>query len=165
MQKEKNRRELLVMLRGFAFWIGSGFLLLNYVLGFWSVKNNDMAPNLQYGDLLMYSRLNTDIEQNDLIIYKQDNELYCGKVVLTPGGSVNIDEQNNLHFSSLPSCFLNEEIPAYESAIRYPQKAESNQYFVLSYDLQNGKDSRCFGLIEKNQIEGKVLLALLVFGL
>jgi signal peptidase I len=165
MQKEKSKRELFSILASFGFWILFAVLLFHYVLGLWMVNTQDMAPTFHYGDLLLYTRFDQDIDTDDLIVYQQDGVLYCGKVVLAQNGTVLSNEKEMLEFSSLPSCFLSKEIPAYESAVSYPLQAKSGQYFVLSYDLENGKDSRMFGLIDQNQIKGKVLLALLVFGL
>jgi len=47
--------------------------------------------------------------------------------------------------------------PKYEDYVEYPLKLQEDEYFILC-DYRNGaRDSRYFGAVKKNEIEGKVI--------
>ena len=47
-----------------------------------------------------------------------------------------------------------------ESNVKYPIKLKDGQYFILNDFRENKNDSRTFGVIEQEQVKGKLLFLL-----
>ena len=73
--------------------IGILYLLFGCIFGITTVKNEDMAPRISAGDLVLYYRLDKQPLAGDIIICKKNGKQYVDRVIAKGGDSVEITEQ------------------------------------------------------------------------
>ena len=102
-----------------------------------------------------------EYRQDDVITYRAENERHVGRIVASGGDVVDMDEDGRL--------FVNEvqrtgEIlyPSYarETGIQYPFNVPEGSVFVMGDYRTQTLDSRDFGAIDMNDVEGKVITIL-----
>lgn len=120
-----------------------------------------MFPALKDGDLMVVFRMQEEYRQDDVITYRAENERHVGRIVASGGDVVDMDEDGRL--------FVNEvqrtgEIlyPSYarETGIQYPFNVPEGSVFVMGDYRTQTLDSRDFGAIDMNDVEGKVITIL-----
>ena len=142
-------------------------VLFGFIFGLTSMKNDDMSPRISAGDLMLYYRLERNLNIQDVIVFQKDGKQYTGRIIAQNGDSVEITNQAQLVINGSP--VLENEIyystPKYESQVQYPVTLTEDQYFILCDYREGAKDSRYFGPVEKNEIKGKVITVLRRSGL
>ena len=166
-------------------------ILNSYVFAFSGVSGQSMNDTLNHGDFLLVEKISyyTNIpEKGDIVIFLKgetnetlfdqfsttledynlkihgevrENRL-VKRVVGLPGDIITIN--NN-------QVYVNDEMLKIESSIEptttrsidFPLTVPDNQVFVLGDNRPNSNDSRTFGCVDVNSIEGKVLLRLWPF--
>jgi len=166
-------------------------ILNSYVFAFSGVSGQSMNNTLNNGDFLLVEKISyyTNMpEKGDIVIFLkgETNETLLDqfsttladynlkihgevrenrlvkRVVGLPGDIITI--HNN-------QVYVNDEMLAIESSIEptttrsivFPLTVPENQVFVLGDNRPNSNDSRTFGCVDVNSIEGKVLLRLWPF--
>ncbi len=159
----KNAGWFLLYLVIFLFVI---WLLFFKIIGITHMPSSDMEPRIDAGDLLIFFRMDKKPKFREVILYEMDTEkngkktLLVGRVVATPGDTVDINESNLLVVNG---NVINESedylkiTPKRGDKVTYPIKLEEGQYFVLSDDRMNGMDSRYFGPVTKKDILGTII--------
>ncbi|SRR5690554_5502242 len=160
----KVRANKLVLRHGYfqliiriIFIVIVGYLIFTQVFLITRVTGNDMFPALKDGDLAIAFRLNKDYVKNDVISYKIDNDRRIGRVIARDGDVVNIDENGTLYVNG---TVQSGEIlyPTYvKEGLDYPYRLEKDSVFVLGDYRTKSEDSRDFGSIHKDDIEGKII--------
>jgi len=166
-------------------------ILNSYVFAFSGVSGQSMNDTLNHGDFLLVEKISyyTNIpEKGDIVIFLKgetnetlfdqfsttledynlkihgevrENRL-VKRVVGLPGDIITIN--NN-------QVYVNDEMLKIESSIEptttrsidFPLTVPDNQVFVLGDNRPNSNDSRTFGCVDVNSIEGKVLFRLWPF--
>lgn len=122
------------------------FLFNKYVFGIYIVKSIDYKSiNINPHDFLIYYKLENDYQNNDIVFY--NNTIYRvvgtnGQVINNKGNRIYID--NDISFESV------------EYNYEYPYTIKENELFLIN----NINDSKNFGLIDKNNISGKLIFRL-----
>ena len=75
--------------------IGILYLLFGCIFGITTVKNEDMAPRISAGDLVLYYRLDKQPLAGDIIICNKNGKQYVDRVIAKGGDSVEITEGRN----------------------------------------------------------------------
>ena len=57
------------------------------------MANDDMAPRISAGDLLLYYRLANDWATGDVMVFEKDGEQYVGRIVAHGGDTVEVTDQ------------------------------------------------------------------------
>ena len=137
-------------------------VLFGLVFGVGLVSGSSMNPLFQNKDIVLYTRAG-NFSRYDVVILQADGTLihkYVKRVIGVPGDVVNIDENG----ISINGEFLEESYTAgltqANGAGQYPMTLEEGEYFVLGDNRESSRDSRNFGAIKDNQIEGKVIAVL-----
>lgn len=153
-----SRLVLLVLL----FWI-----LFGVIFGIKPMPNEDMAPRISAGDLMLFYRLDKKLSNSDVVVFKKDGKWYTGRIVARGGDSVEITEDSELKVNG--SIVIENDIyyktPRYETEIEYPLMLADDQYFILCDYREGAKDSRYFGAVSKKEIKGKVITVIRRSGL
>lgn len=139
-------------------------ITFTFVIGVTTQDSDSMSPNIKFHDTIVYSRINSDFTLRDVVVYKYNGELYIGRLVGTPN--------NEIYVSQSGSVFQNNYL-VYEDNIYTSDNSNSdykvtlgeNQYYVLCDNREFHTDSRDFGVIDKSQIVGVVILDVRRFGL
>lgn len=158
-KQRKIRQEWRWFLIRLLILIGILYVLFGCLFGITTIKNEDMAPRMSAGDVVLYYRLDKNPVAGDVVIYQKDAQKYAGRIVAKGGDSVEITEEATVKVND--SIVLEQNIfyqtPQYESEVNYPVQLQENQYFVLGDYREGATDSRYFGAIDTREIKGKVI--------
>ena len=157
------RRGYLSLLLRIAVLAAALGLFFSMVCMLWRVQGQDMVPAVRDGDLLLAWRMGKDFGRGDVVVYQAEGQRRVGRVAALGGDAVEITEDGKL--------LVNNAIQS--ESIYYPTQTEQGE---LSLSLPEGslyilgdyrtacRDSRDFGPVPAESIEGKVIGLLRVRG-
>lgn len=137
------------------------YLLFSYIFGIAIMKNNDMFPRINPTDLIFYYRLDKSYQAGDVVVYNIDGEKSISRLVAIGGDEIDIGENGLIINGSVQSetdIFYNTGI--YEDGIDFPIKLKEGEVFLLGDRRIGAKDSRYFGPLKLDDLEGKVFVLL-----
>ena len=132
---------------------GSAVLICLFLACPYAVHGNRMFPKLRDGDCAVVLKVG-GFERGDVISYKKDGVRYFSRVIAMSGDSVSIGEDG----FRINGCVPSEEIfyvTEADELIDY--ELGPDEVFVLNDYRSNQSDSREFGKLKLNEIEGKVV--------
>ncbi len=143
-----------------------------FVLGLRRVDGVSMYPNLHDGDIIALYKLEYlthKPERGDIVVFKhQQGEHYVKRVIALPGETIAIKNgkvyiNGNLLDESkyLPSGVYTSQGNFLIEGLDY--KIPNNEYFCMGDNRLNSTDSRDFGPVSIELIEGKVVGVLFPF--
>ena len=134
-------------------------LLLGFAFGVTPMANDDMAPRISAGDLLLYYRLADDWANGDVMVFEKDGEQYVGRIVARGGDTVEVTDQATLVVNG--STVLENDIyyttPKYDDGPTYPITLAGDEFFILCDYREGARDSRYFGPVKASEVKGKVI--------
>ena len=134
-------------------------ILFGVVFGLTPMANADMQPAVCAGDLMLYYRLDKNLNSDDVVVFQKEDIQYTGRIVAVPGDVVEITDESDLMVNK--STVMEDNIfyttPAYDSEVEYPLALKEDQYFILCDNREGAKDSRSFGVVDTSEIKGKVI--------
>ena len=153
-------------------WIRFGFkivilivvtwLIFGVFIGLYRVNGIAMAGRIEDGDLVLFSRTESEYHVGDAIVFTHDGKEYVSSVLATGGDLVEIDEVGRLYVNKIrvseDKIYNLEE--GEKPKISLPYRVPTNSYFVLNKNLEAVEDSRSFGAIFRNEIKGKAMTIL-----
>ena len=123
------------------------------------MANADMQPAVCAGDLMLYYRLDKNLNSDDVVVFQKEGIQYTGRIVAVPGDVVEITDESELMVNK--NTVMEDNIfyttPAYDSEVEYPLALKEDQYFILCDNREGAKDSRSFGVVDTSEIKGKVI--------
>ena len=129
---------------------------LTFVFGVFRLNGNAMYPALKDGDLCVTYRLEA-YRSDDVVAYRADGQIRFGRIVGMAGDTVDGDEQglmvNGVHRSEeifYPTQML-------ETGLKLPYTLEEGECLVLNDYREDLGDSRTYGPIREDDLEGKVI--------
>ena len=144
-----------------------GYLILQYVLGFYYLRGNYMFPAMRDGDFLITYKLEEAV-LNDVVVYnvKEKGEMQkrVGRLIAKAGDIVSFNEDGELLVNGYTPSeeIFYASLPDSKSDIEYPYTVPKGEVFILN-DYRSGandsfKDSRDYSSISVSELDGKVLL-------
>ena len=134
-------------------------ILFGVVFGLTPMANADMQPAVCAGDLMLYYRLDKNLNSDDVVVFQKEGIQYAGRIVAVPGDVVEITDESELMVNK--NTVMEDNIfyttPAYDSEVEYPLALKEDQYFILCDNREGAKDSRSFGVVDTSEIKGKVI--------
>lgn len=116
-----------------------------------------MFPAIKDGDLVLAYRLQQTYAKGDVVVYRRENAVYLGRIAAGGNDVVMLDDSGSLLVNGSAQ---NGEIlyPTYarENTV-YPLRVQEGMVFVLGDYRTQTQDSRDFGPIPLNDIQGKVI--------
>jgi len=163
----RNRRKALYIRKGYislfirvALIAVVGYILFTQVFLITQAKGNDMFPAIKDGDLIIAFRLQKDYVKNDIVVYQVGDITYLGRIVARGDDVINHDEETTL----LVNGTVQRGEIVYPTLIKdgldYPQYIMEGNTFILGDHRIQALDSRDFGQIPLEQIEGKIITIL-----
>jgi len=137
-----------------------GYILITQVFLITQVSGNAMFPALKDGDLVIAFRMQETYAKNDVIVYTVDGKTYFGRIVALQTDALIMDETGTLLVNG---AVQSGEImyPTYaKEGITYPYGVPEGHVFVLGDYRTQTEDSRDFGAIPLENVEGKVITIL-----
>lgn len=138
-----------------------GWALLNYVIWVEVCHTNDMYPALRDGDLVITYRLQPFLYGN-VVSYEHKGQRYLARIVGLPGDEVDIDTEGHYSINgNMPyeTVYYETRSPE-DSPVTYPYTVREGEIFVLNDMRDVMKDSREFGAIREEDVDGSVALLL-----
>lgn len=132
------------------------FLILQFVIGIHFYYGNNMAPALNDGSLVITYKLDKNM-YSDLVVYYEYNDIkQFGRICGVPGDIINITEEGKYIINGnipLENVFYN-TFPD-TGGLTYPYTVPEGSYFIMNDYRENTNDSRKFGAIPVENIEGQ----------
>ncbi len=163
----KRRRNIIAVKNGFLqlllrliFIITVTYLIFTQVFLITIVKGNGMFPALKDGDLAIVFRLHQKYSKQDVVSYKVNDNRYMGRIIAREGDIVKMDDGGTLFVNGTPQSG---EIlyPTYaKDGISYPYTILEDSVFIFGDYRTQTEDSRDFGSMSMDDVEGKVITIL-----
>ena len=164
MLKRKNKvaakRDYIQLFTRLIFVVVAGYLIFTQVFLITRIEGNGMFPAIKDGDLAIAFRLQQDYLRNDVISYKENNERYASRIIAREGDVISIDDSGTLLING---TLQSGEIifPTYaKEETQYPYRVPEDTFYVLGDYRTQTEDSRDFGPIPIEEVEGKVITIL-----
>ena len=140
---KNHKKEILFLLIKIILIVIVLFIIKKYIFGLYIVKSiNYKNININPNDFLIYYKLQKEYNNNDIVFYK--NKIYRvvgskGQIINKKNNKFYID--NDIYFDSILYNF------------EYPYTIKDNELFLIS----DNNDSRTYGCINKDNIDGKLI--------
>lgn len=147
----------VLLIAGVAYLIFTQAFLLRQVNGM------DMFPSLKDGDLAIVFRMQKEYVKNDVITYQTKDGPRFGRIIAREGDVVTMNSSGSLQVNGTTQSG---EIlyPTYPvegvDDIKYPYRVPQGCVFVLGDYRTNAKDSRTYGPVSMEDVDGKVITIL-----
>lgn len=138
------------------FWI-----LLEFVFGLAVQKGEDMYPRIRDGDLMVFYRLQQDYHIGDVVTFSRDGIRRTGRIVAQGGDTVDINKEGQLLVNGNiqeEEIFYPTEKVGEEDSL--PCELAEEEVYLLSDFRTNGTDSRQYGPVKSEELDGKVITIL-----
>lgn len=131
--------------------------LFSAVLGVAVVDTDAMAPVAGYGDIALFTRGARDVAPGDVVVFTHDGRRYLGRVVAGVGAMVEVTDDGGLRLDgNLQDALYGRATGPVEGGPAYPVSLAADEYFVLADNRASGQDSRLFGPVGRDDIQGTV---------
>lgn len=134
------------------------WITLTQIFGLGKMFGESMYPRLRDGDLFLYYRLQREYRIGDVVLFEQNGIEYVGRIVAMGGDTVNINHADKLIVNG---GVQSEEIFYPTSSdgaqIQLPYEVEEDSVFLLCDFRTNGTDSRSYGAVPIQELDGKII--------
>ncbi len=134
-----------------------GWVLLTQVLLVTQANGNEMFPAVKDGDLVVAFRLQGDYVKNDVVVYKAEGKTKVGRVVARETDVVMLDDSGSLLVNGTAQTGEIVFSTYAKEGIEYPYIVPKGCVFILCDYRTNGTDSRDYGAISLDDVDGKVI--------
>ena len=139
-------------------------VVFRFIAGIHICHTNCAYPTIRDGELILTYRL-ADLKQGTMIVYRRDGEVKFGRVIAFSRDKVNIFND----FISVNDYGISENAvyptSPEGSAISYPYQVPENCVFVLNDFRSDISDSRTYGGIPLEDVEGAVVFTMRMRGI
>ena len=154
-----QKEEIIIFFERLVFLAALVYIIFGVIFGITPMKNKDMSPKINAGDLMLFYRLENNFSIRDVVIFEKDGVSYTGRIIAKDGDTVEItnEAEVKVNGSLLAENDIYYSTPMYDNNVSYPVTLRENQYFILCDYREGAKDSRYFGAVEMEEIKGKVI--------
>ena len=153
------KKRLMYLAGKTALLVAVIWIVANYMFGVVQVPDAGMYPKLMAGDLLFYSRMEKQYYIGDVVSADADGTEYILRVVAQGEDTVDFSEDGFLLVNGQVQTeeIMQESYPLEGSDITYPYTVPQGSLFLLGDARTECIDSRMFGAVTKEQINGKII--------
>ena len=152
-----TRRDYLSLLGKAAAMVLAGWIIFTQVFMFTQCLGMGMFPAIEDGDLVLVYRLQKEYEKGDVVTYTHNGETLIGRIVARETDVVNMNDSGTLQINGTNQ---GGEImyPTYaKPGTEYPFRVPEDTLYLLGDYRTQSEDSRDFGPIPLDDIQGKVI--------
>ena len=132
-------------------------LLRLYVVTLVRVDGNSMYPTFNNGDILLENKFDKSYERFNVIVFRHNNSKLVKRIIGLPGDSVEIkDNKLYINGEQINEGYEHLNTEDYSLKDKGIEKIPEGKYFVLGDNRTNSLDSRFFGLISEDDIDGVI---------
>lgn len=154
-------RDIRAFLTKLAAILLIGWLLSGFIFGITVMEGEDMYPRIRDGDVLLFYRLQREYHIGDVATFTRDGRRYTGRIAAQGGDTVDITEEGQLLVNG---SVQDEEIfyptETLNSGVEFPCEIPGGSVFLLCDFRTNGIDSRSYGPVDRDELDGKVMTIL-----
>ncbi len=136
-------------------------VLCQLVFGVCIVQDNAMSPSVETRDFLIYYRWSKAYDYGDVLVYTKDGKKRVGRMVGKSHDAIGIVDgclyRNDTRVLE-ENCFG--ENVLFEEGVSFPLRVSNDGVFVLGDHRGNVKDSRVYGSISNQDVNGVVLFVI-----
>lgn len=136
------------------------WLMFTQVFLLTQASGNGMFPAIKDGDLIIAFRLQGQLENGDVVVYRAEGQRRIGRIVAGGTDVVALDDSGTL---SVNGTVQSGEIlyPSYAGeGITYPYTVPEENLFIMGDYRTHTEDSRDYGPIPREEVEAKVITIL-----
>lgn len=155
-----DRQGYISLLFRILFLLLAGWILFTHVFLITQASGNGMFPAVKDGDLIIGFRLHQEYAKNDVVVYTADGKTHIGRIAAGAGDVVTLDDSGTLLVNGTAQSG---EImyPTYaKEGMEYPYRVPEDEVFILGDYRTQTEDSRDFGSIPLENVQGKVITIL-----
>ena len=154
--KKSAWRALLGLIIKLAVVAAIVWVALTFVFGAFRLNGNNMYPMLKDGDLCVTYRLE-ECRSGDVVAYRVNGRVRFGRIIARSGDTVDGDEQGVLVNGMYPSEEVFYPTQMLDTGLELPVTLSEGQYVVLNDYREDLSDSRTYGVMNEEDLEGKVI--------
>lgn len=159
--KSTALRDIRTFLVNIGLTVLTIWLVFTFVFGIYIIEGEGMYPRVRDGDLVLYYRLKDEYVVDDVLTFEADGTRYTARYVAMAGDIVDITEEGQLLINgSVQSEEIFYATFQLESEIEYPYEVPENSVFLLGDFRTNAVDSRIYGAVSLDDIDGKLITIL-----
>ena len=155
-----DRQGYVSLLLRILFLALAGWVMFTQVFLITQVSGNAMFPAVKDGDLIIAFRIQQEYAKNDVVVYTADGETHFGRIAARATDVVMLDDSGKLLVNGTNQAG---EIlyPTYaKEGLTYPYPVPEGHVFILGDYRTQTEDSRDFGPIPMENVQGKVITIL-----
>lgn len=135
------------------------WILLYWIVGVFVCHDNSSYPMIKDGDLCITFRL-AKLKQGDMIAYKINDEQRFGRIIATEGDSVDIvNDYVTVNGKSILEDTLY-PTTSEGASIAFPYTVSEDCVFVLNDYRSDISDSRTYGAIRLDDVQGRIVFVM-----
>ena len=155
-KKKSAGKALLGLIVKLAVVAGIGWVALTFVFGVFRLSGNNMYPMLKDGDLCVTYKLD-DYHSDDVVAYRVNGRIRFGRIIARAGDTVDGDEQGVLVNGMYPSEEVFYPTQMLETRLELPVTLDEGQCMILNDYREDLSDGRTYGVMNEDELEGKVI--------
>lgn len=133
-------------------------VLFTFVFGLYRVGDTYMEPVMQDGDLIMYYRLDKQCVAQEVVAVEYQGKVSAARVIATAGDKVNIDSEGLLVNGAYQQEHrITKETTQVADGVTFPLTVPEGCVFLLGDNRDQAVDSRIYGCIRTDDLNGKVI--------
>ena len=157
------KKEIIEWIWTIALALLIAFLVRQFLFQPYRVEMGSMIPTLHEGDLVIVNKLYgkpSTVERGDVIVFRPPSNKsvsYIKRVIGLPGETIEVKNGCvKINGEELKEEYILTATPN----IFGPQVLKENEYFVMGDHRNNSLDSRDFGPIQADTVDGRAILIL-----
>lgn len=147
--------DLLELVVKAAIVVAAVFTLFTFVFGVYRVHDLYMTPSLHDADLVFFYRLDKHYAAAQVVVFENEGQVTCGRVVAVGGDEVNIDSRGllvNGAYQQEPN--ITKDTTQVAGGVTFPLVVPEGSVFVLGDNRTAAVDSRIVGCIPTDDTLG-----------
>lgn len=153
---KKLKHDAIIKVVAFA---AAFFITFTFIFGVTKAETNDMYPQIREGDVILYFRLGQIINSDVAVYETPEGETNIARVQATPGAELSKTDGGKLTINGNFQPIQKDAGVFYETYVGsydLPKQVGEGQFLLLGDNREEATDSREYGLINKDDIKGKV---------
>lgn len=142
-----------------ALGVACAFIILKFVFGVTQISDEGMYPKLMAGDLAVYSRIGNTYRLQDVVHVTVGGQGYVLRVAAQGGDIVDFSDDGFFILNGQVQYeeVVDETLLPQDSPLAYPYTVPYGSFFLLGDARSVCTDSRTFGAVQEDMIDGKLM--------